>query len=354
MRPATRRRREDISARVLFALARRLFIAILVAAAGLLALDVGYHWRVRDASGINIWGYRGPLLSRKASNETRLVMLGGSTAYGYGLRPDQSVPAYLERGLNQRSGQTGRRFSVANLGGPGQGAYAFVFDLEDFEFLNYDVVVLYEGYNDLGRDEIAHRDVPNLLVWHRESPVFRLTGYYPILPVVLREKSIMLLNGDDGSQTERDGKVVFRPGLASRATAGTLNAAAAVSESLGRQIGRLSDTPPAPSVDEECVPRWKQYCGAIRDAVSWALARNKRVLFASQPYASDSHVEQQANAVAMLKARFGDEPRLRWLDLGRAIDLRDLTIAWDGVHLIPEGNESIAARMVEPVLDLIR
>ena len=324
-----------------------------VAALGLFALDLVYHWRLRDASGINVWGYRGPLLSRKAPNETRLVMLGGSTAYGFGHRPDQAIAAYLERKLNEQAASSGRRFSVANLGGPGQGAFAFQFDLQDYEFLDYDVAVLYEGYNDLGRDDIAHREVPNLLVWHRESPVFRLTGYYPVLPVVLREKSLTLLEGD-GNESEREGKVVFRPGLASKAAAGTLNAAAAVSESFGRQVGRLSDTPQALSVDEQCIPKWKQYCGAVRDAVSWALGRGKRVLFVTQPYASDSHVEQQANTVAMLKARFGDEPRLRWVDLGRAVDLRDQSIAWDGVHLIPEGNELIAGQLVAPVLEVIR
>jgi hypothetical protein len=327
--------------------------ATVVLVGALVVLDVFLHWRMRGLSGINVWGYRGPLLARKGPNETRLVMLGGSTAYGFGHRPDQAISAYLERDLNQRSREVGRRFSVANLGAPGQGAYAFAFDLQDYEFLNYDVVVLYEGYNDLGRDDVAHRDVPNLLLWHRQSPIFRLTGYYPILPVVLREKSTLILNGGS-DQAERDGKVVFRPGLASRTTAGTLNAAAAVSESFGRQVGRLSDTPPVPSVDEQCIPKWKQYCGAVRDAVSWALARDKRVLFVTQPYASDSHIEQQANAVAMLKSRFGDEARLRWLDLGRAIDLRDRSVAWDGVHLIPEGNELIAGRMVGPVLDLIR
>jgi hypothetical protein len=324
-----------------------------VVAALLLAVDGFLHWRMRDLSGINVWGFRGPPLGRKQADETRVAMLGGSTVYGFGLRPDESIPALLERRLNDRGNAAGRRFSVANLGAPGQGAYSFAYDLTDYEYLDYDVVLLYEGYNDLGINGIAMRAVPNYLLWHRESPVFRLTGYYPILPLVLREKGSAMLNGGDVNQADRDGRVVFKPGLAAQVAAGALNAAAEVSESLERQIGRLSETPLTPSVDEECIQRWKQYCGAVGDAVSWALARDKRVLFITQPYASDSHVEQQANALAMLHSRFADDSRLRFVNLGRAIDLKDRSIAFDGLHLNAQGNAMIADQLVAPVLDLI-
>jgi hypothetical protein len=308
---------------------------------------------MRALSGINVWGFRGPTLGRKLPNETRVAMLGGSTVFGFGLRPDESIPALLEGHLNERSGGTGRRFTVANLGAPGQGAYSFVYDLSDYAFLDYDIVLLYEGYNDLGINDVAMRAVPNYLLWHRESPIFRLTGYYPILPLVLREKGTAMLNGGDVNSADQ-GRVVFRPGLATEVAAGALNAAAAISENLERQIGRLSETPPTPSVDEQCIPKWKQYCGAVRDAVAWALAHNKRVLFVTQPYASDSHVEQQANVVAMLRSRFAADQRLEILNLGRAIDLHDRSIAFDGLHLNARANATIAGQLVEPVLGVIR
>jgi lysophospholipase L1-like esterase len=321
---------------------------------GMLIVDVAVHWRMRDLSGINVWGFRGPTLGRKQPNETRMAMLGGSTVFGFGLRPDESVPALLERRLNERGAASGRRFSVANLGAPGQGAYSFAYDLADYAFLDYDVAILYEGYNDLGLTDVARRAVPNYFLWHRESPIFRLTGYYPLLPLVLREKGTALLQGGDVNRAEQQGQVVFRPGVAVQVAAGALNAAAAVSENLERQIGRLSENPPTPSVDEQCVPQWKQYCGAVRDAVASALARDRRVLFVTQPYASDSHVEQQANVLAMLRARFGGDSRLQFVDLGKAIDLHDRSIAFDGLHLNARGNQIVADQLVDPVLDLIR
>ncbi|MGH9200936.1 MAG: hypothetical protein ACRD2A_06845 [Vicinamibacterales bacterium] len=346
--------------RVKFSRRRKLLYAGItvlgVVAAAMVAFtvaDVYFHSRLKDQSGINVWGYRGEPLGRKQPSEQRMVMLGGSTVYGFGVRPDESVPAALERRLNS-TGATGRSFKVANLGAPGQGAYSFSYDLSDYAYLNYDVALLYEGYNDLGLNDVAQRVVPNYYLWHRESPIFTLTGYYPILPLVLREKGRALVQGEDVNKADPPGQVVFRPGVAAQVAAGVLSAAATVSENLERQIGRLSETSLTPSVDEQCIPKWKQYCGAVRDAVSWALTHNKRVLFITQPYASDSHVEQQANVLAMLQSRFGEDSRLRAVNLGRAIDLRDRSLAFDGLHLNARGNGIIADHLLEPVLNMAR
>ena len=52
------------------------------ASAVLLAADVYLHWRVQNAGAVNVWGYRGPVVGRKQPNEIRVVVLGGSTAFG--------------------------------------------------------------------------------------------------------------------------------------------------------------------------------------------------------------------------------------------------------------------------------
>ena len=80
------------------------------------------------------------------------------------------------------------------------------------------------------------------------------------------------------------------------------------------------------------------------------LARDKHVLFVTQPYISDAHVEQQANVAAMLHARFGSDPRVHYVNLGRVIDLADRSIAYDGLHLVARGNERIADHLVAPVM----
>ena len=83
--------------------------------------------------------------------------------------------------------------------------------------------------------------------------------------------------------------------------------------------------------------------------MTWSLERGKRVIFVTQPYVSDEHVEQQANVRAMLAAHFGENPRFAYVNLGHAIDLRDRAIAYDSLHLVAAGNDTIAANLVEPI-----
>jgi lysophospholipase L1-like esterase len=56
----------------------------------------------------------------------------------------------------------------------------------------------------------------------------------------------------------------------------------------------------------------------------------------------------------MLEARFSNQTRFAYLNLGRTVDLRDPALCWDGMHLTEEGNRRIAAAMVRPVSELLR
>ena len=128
-------------------------LVTLVLLIGLLGADIYAHWRTQNVAGVNVWGYRGAPISAKRAGETRVAMFGGSTVYGWGLPAHESIASFLEQRLNASA--AGRRFSVVNLGAPGQGAFGFVTDLADFEYLDYDIVCLYEGYNDIGTITIA-------------------------------------------------------------------------------------------------------------------------------------------------------------------------------------------------------
>ncbi len=109
------------------------------------------------------------------------------------MRAEEALPAQVERVLRGR----GEQVSVANLGFNSEGAYAFTDTIRDYRSLHPDIVVLYEGYNDL----IA--DTPNRLQRRHGSPIFRLTGYFPMLPIVLRDKADSMARGGSG------GRVVF-------------------------------------------------------------------------------------------------------------------------------------------------
>jgi hypothetical protein len=90
-------------------------LALVIPFVTLLAVDVYLHRRFEKSAGFNIWGYRGPVVPKKQPGEYRVVMLGGSAAYGYGVTWDQAIPAVVERRLAGRT-QSPARVSVINLG----------------------------------------------------------------------------------------------------------------------------------------------------------------------------------------------------------------------------------------------
>jgi lysophospholipase L1-like esterase len=324
----------------------------------LIVVDVYLHHRVQNLGGTNVWGYRGPTIGAKRPNEIRIVVLGGSTAFGYGLPWTEAFPYQLQQALNARS-RVGRFYSVVNLGAPGQGAFGFQFDLSDYAYLKYDSAILYEGYNDLGSTDLPEAVPPrvaqNRLLWRRQSPVFRLTGYFPVLPLVFREKAMALRAGGDLDAAYR-GRVVFKPGLATRATAATLQEAADIADGLGRSLERATRSGAGASVEPGALDTitWRSYTDCVIEAVRAARARQASVIVVTQPYASVAHrAQQRALATALLSA-FGNDERVRHVDLGTALNIRDREVAYDGLHLRAPANQVIANQLVEPVLSLTR
>jgi len=104
---------------------------------------------------------------------------------------------------------------------------------------------------------------------------------------------------------------------------------------------------------EVCAEPFRHYCDAVRAGIDEALARHARVLVVTQPYVSDVHVTQQRHLAALLRARYANEPRVAYLDLGTAVDVRDAALAFDGMHLTPRGNAILADRLVAPVAQLL-
>ena len=197
----------------------------------LLAADIYLHRKYERTASVNIWGYRGPTIGPKQPLETRIAVFGGSTAFGYGPDWDGSFPYLIEQRLNALASRPGR-FVVVNLAYNNDGAFAFRPTMEDYDSLEFDIAILYEGYNDLG-------DETNRAVYRRGSAIFQLTGYLPILPLVAREKAMAVLYaGDIRRGYESSEQTVFRPGLRARAAGGTLNAVAETAQSLERQLGR--------------------------------------------------------------------------------------------------------------------
>ena len=342
--------------RLLFALSA-VALVFLVTTASLLAVDIYLHRRYQKSSMVNVWGYRGPVLGRKQPGELRIAFLGGSTAFGYGVNWDEAIPAQLENRLNAHLPAGASRVSVANLGFNSEGAFSFVFTIDDYRYLNDDIVCLYEGYNDMMGDPAN----PNTSVFRHDSTIFRATGYMPIFPLIFREKAAALRFGGDVNALYRsvrgqETRTMFRPGLANRTAAGALDASAAITESLERQVARIKQEPRRRIVGGEttgCRPPWGEYCKSVLTAVDRVLALGKRVMVISQPHLPghlrERHADQQTTMVAELKRRYRDNVRVAYTNMGDALDINDPAMAYDGMHLTVAGNARVAEWLVEPV-----
>jgi lysophospholipase L1-like esterase len=101
-------------------------------------------------AGHNSMGYRGPEIVRpKPEGTFRIVALGGSTTYGFGLKnEDEPWPAQLQRILRDKYGYT--QVEVVNAGVQ---SYSTWETLVNFEFrvldLDPDLVIVYHATNDI-------------------------------------------------------------------------------------------------------------------------------------------------------------------------------------------------------------
>ena len=325
----------------------------------LLGADLYLHHRAERSAGLNRWGYRGPVAPRKGPGEVRVVMLGGSTTFGYGVRWDESVPALLEARLRALEGG---RFRTINLGFNNEGAYASVPTLEDYLWLDYDIVALYHGYN----DSLGDVDVNTAVIRH-QSPVFRLTGYFPILPLALQEKAMSLRTGGNleaAYKSVGEGKtpaVTFRPNMAQRTSAAVLESLSNATNAAAKQLeGIAAESPPQPASSESgCQSPWIRFCDSIYRAVDYARDRGIGVLVIGQPTGQRGDYwarldDQRVQLAGMMARHFGDDRGVLFVDLSRAVDPTDPAMSFDGMHLVAAANGKVADALVDPVVTLAR
>jgi hypothetical protein len=169
---------------------------------------------------------------------------------------------------------------------------------------------------------------------------------------VLNEKAMSMTHGGDLKSAYGNDKIVFEPNLATRAMAATLQAASQFAVDIEKKFGELSNVKPQ-LVDASC-GKWHQYCGAVAEAVDRVIARNKRVLVITQPCLSDLYVDQQTALAGVVRRRYGSDPRVRYLNLGRAINIQDKSLVYDGIHLVARGNAVIADALAPVLLEMVQ
>lgn len=292
-----------------------------VAIAGLLtlALDMRAHNRVERLGGVNIWGYRGPVMRRKAANEIRIAAAGGDLAFGWGVAPGETlifnVRQLLALTLDLRGSRL-RTFTAVDLGATGLTPAEYAGWVQRFAYLQPDVVCLVP-------DTRHHRTGNVSIQPDRGSPIFRSFGYAPILPLVVEEKGVVM-----------DSRMVRAAGSIA-AVLDRIGAVTADSSAGGRESVAA-------------------YVDVIKQAVQTALANGSAVVLVGPPVVTADDAADRGALAQMVTAAFGNEPRVRFVDLGERAEMTDPAMWLGGVALSAAGHAAAASYLVPDVLQLVR
>ncbi len=132
--------------------------------------NVEFRYRNGAVAHENARGFRGPVVAtEKPAGTTRIVLLGGSTAHGWGVNDDQTIAAYLGEALAQHD--SARHYEVISLAFDGYDSW------QDYERLRSDglplqpdIVVMHSGINDVRNarfQNLVDRD-PRTMLWAGE------------------------------------------------------------------------------------------------------------------------------------------------------------------------------------------
>jgi hypothetical protein len=306
----------------------------------LLALDVVAHNRVQELGGVNVWGYRGPVAHHKEPNETRIAIVGGTRAFGWG-EPATALASQLRRIVMLTTDQPGRALRpivVVNLGRLAALADSYPATIAHYSDLRPDYICLYD---DLG--------VRGAEVAGRASGLFERTGYAPILPLVLREKGMVLEFGDvNRGYAPADARKIRARSPVRRAAADGMTAIAATLEAVdgfiapgaGRSRRQASAVaPPATYADD------------VIASIDVAHQHASGVVLMLSPAETP---EQRAN-LAALDGRLAEQTRpwLRVVDLGAHPELLDPSMRVDAWNYSSAGLTRVAELLAPAVLAFI-
>lgn len=316
---------------------------VATAAVLLLALDIYAHQRVEPLGGVNIWGYRGPVAQSRAPKEVRLVLVGGTRAFGWG-QPGPALTNEVRRLIlltTDRPGGETRPVVAINLGRAGALPDSYPEIIDHFSYLQPDYICLYDDLGVSGSSAANDR-----------SGVFELTGYAPVLPLVLREKGLSLRYGDVTRGYESaDSSRGAAPSMLRRGAGTMVESAGVVLGAADRLatralISRRHQTPP--QVDDSTA-----YAGAMMTAIDAAHRRARGVVVVTSP---SERPEQVANARAFEIQRrkaLVSADWFRFVDLGAEPALFDPALRVDGWNYGSTATALVAQRIAPAVLSLI-
>jgi hypothetical protein len=308
---------------------------IVVTGIAVVALDLYAHKRIETLAGLNIWGYRGVVARQRQPREIRLAVIGGTRAFGLGMPASWTIATVVRQQVmlvTDRKGGEVRQVVALTLARPGALPDSYAKILEHYAYLQPDYICIFD---DLGVGGAAPPE--------ETSGVFARTGYWPALPLALREKGMLWRFGSVSAGYGRAASLPPQPSIVSRAAGVALQTAAAGLSGADRLIARRPE--PRRPLDPE------RYAMEMMQAADAALAHARGVVVALAPAESPMQSANLSALLPRLSARLAATPRLRVVNLTGEPLLRDASQRLDewnyGGDAIAAAARAIAPAMVE-------
>jgi hypothetical protein len=289
--------------------------SIVIAALLTVVADQVAHTRVERLGGVNVWGYRGPVLHQKQEHEIRVAVVGGDLAFGWGVAASESLAPSVRDRVSAAVAVSSRRQSnvtAMSLGALGLAPSDYAAWIERYAPLGPDVICIVA-------DPSGHVLANSPFLPARRSALFRAFGYSPILPLVLEERGTL------------------RHSLPSRWAGGALLSA-----------DRLLRSDEAPTTG---VADASSYLGALERAIRAGLgAAVAGVVVVAAPEAPDS--PDRRGVGDLVTSTFAAAP-VRFVDLGRDAAMRADSLRLDGFNFSTAGHAAAARDVAPAVIDLL-
>ena len=288
----------------------------------LVAGDLFAHKRVETLGGLNIRGYRGPVARQRQQNELRIVFAGGTRAFGWGEPASGTIPAAVRFELTRvldRPNEPLRPIVVINLGQIGARPESYPSTFERYASLQPDYAGIIDDLGEAGPNRPFDA-----------SGIFAITGYRPMLPLVLYEKGTVTKRRTLGVPLEYVGSTLaaIDRGLA-RATA-------------GRDV---EDADAASATSPEA------YATAMMAAIEAAHRHARGVVVALAPIDTEAQ-RRNSDALTARLAAAATPPWLRIVDLGKQADLHDPELRLDAFSFGAAATGRAAQAIAPAFLDL--
>jgi hypothetical protein len=228
-----------------------------------------------------------------------------------------------------------RQVVSLTLAHPGALADSYASTLEHFSYLQPDYVCLYD---DLGVGGAASLD--------ETSGVYAATGYWPMLPLALREKGMALRFGNVRLGYQWDGRPAqTQPSFVSRTAGAVVETAGDAALAFDRMMARRG--PPRMAASPE------MYASRMSSAVAAAVKSSRGVVVAVSPAETSLQAANLAALRPRMQAMLAATPALRFVDLSSEPALADRSQRLDDWNYGGDAVAVAAKAMTPAVLELI-